>query len=123
MQDKRDLLVYIELFEQRIQKAPVLDEGIRAGAAGGQLLRVAHADKIGRNTASQFLQMRKHITPEVGRRGIAVQEHDRGTFAYLDISHALSQDIHTLLGIRELCTDHDTTLPFFFSCTPQPLEG
>ncbi len=46
MQDKRDLLVHVELFKQRIQVAAVLDEGIRAGAAVRQLLRVALAVKL-----------------------------------------------------------------------------
>lgn len=114
MQDKGDSLVDVEIFEQCIQVPPVLDEGIRAGTAGGQLLRVAHADEIGSNTASQFLQVRNHIPPEVGRRGIAMQEHDWVTGAYLDISHALSQDVHTLLVKRKFCTDHDAGLPFLF---------
>lgn len=42
-----------------------------------------------------------------------MKEHDRVTGAYLDIGHALPQDVHTLLGIGKLCTYHDTTLPFF----------
>jgi hypothetical protein len=33
-----------------------------------------------------------------------MQEHDRVTGAYLDLSHALSQDVHTLLGIGLLCS-------------------
>src|SRR5260370_42695030 len=74
MEHKRYRLVHVELFEHCIQVAEVLDEGIRAGAAIRQLLRVAHADEIGRNTAPKFLQMRNHIAPEIGRRGIAVKK-------------------------------------------------
>ena len=38
MDDKRDLLVHAQFFEQCVQVAAVLDEGIGAGAAIGQLL-------------------------------------------------------------------------------------
>jgi hypothetical protein len=112
MDDQRHPLVHAQSCEQCVQVAAVLNEAIRSRAAVGQLLRVAHADQIGRKTASQFLEVGDDVAPEIGRRGVAMQEHNGVTGARLDIGRFAPQDVHTLLLIAKCCPHHDDIRPF-----------
>ncbi len=92
MHHKGDALLDAEQVKECIQVAAVLDEGVGVRAAVGQLLRIAHADEIRRDTAAQSFQVRNDIAPEVGRGGIAMQEDNRIAASYLDVRHLLSQN-------------------------------
>src|SRR5438034_23157 len=75
MHHKGDPFTYAKRFEQRIQVAAILDEGIGAGAAIGQLLRIAHADEIRCNAAAKRLDMMNNIALDVGEGEIAMHDY------------------------------------------------
>ena len=92
MHDKGHSLRHADLFQQFPQVGAVFHEPIRIRAGVTQLFRIALADQVGGDTAPEVGHVRDDIAPEVRRRGIAVQEHDRVTLADLDVGHPLSVD-------------------------------
>ena len=90
MHYKDDSLVDAELVKECIQVATMLYESVRVRAAVGQLVRVAHAYEVRRDTAAQSFQVRNNIAPEVGRGRVAVQKDDGIAVSYLCIRHLLS---------------------------------
>src|SRR5437660_1179830 len=90
MHNKSDSFTYTQRFEQRFKVAAMLNEGIGARAAVGQLLRIAHADEIRGKNAAKPLHVRNNIAPDVGEGGIAVQEDNRITLALVHIRHLQS---------------------------------
>src|SRR5262249_29257453 len=101
MDDEGDALVHIEGLEQGVEVAAVLDEAIRAGAAVGQLVGVAHADQVGGDAAAWWLQVRQHVAPEIRRGGIAVQQHDGVALSHLHVRHLAAEDPPPLLLVRK----------------------
>ena len=63
-----------------------------------QLVGVPHADQIDGNTPAMSRKRRDDVAPEVGRRRVAVLQHDRGTTAHFDISHLFAFDGQSLPG-------------------------
>src|SRR5258706_15620359 len=110
--DEGDPFMHTECREQGVEVAAVLNKGVRAGAAGRELVGVAHADEVGRDTVPELLEVRDHIAPEIRRRGVAVEEDDRITLAHIDIGHRVPQDLNPLLLVAGICTDHNNFLPF-----------
>ena len=50
--DESDPLTHVEGLEQCVEETTVLDEAIRTGATVRQLIRVAHTDQGGSDTAA-----------------------------------------------------------------------
>ena len=76
------------------------DEAVLGGVWGIQLVEIAHADEVGRQTAAEFLQVRDHVAPEIRGRGIAVQNTMGIAPAGLHIGHVVTEHGFPLLGIR-----------------------
>src|SRR5215471_19147752 len=106
MDDEGDPLVHTQGLEQGVEVAAVLDEAIRAGATGRQLVGVAHADQVGGDAAASWLQVRQYVAPEVRRGGIAVQQHDGIALSHLDVRHLAAEDPPPLLFVRKCRRDH-----------------
>jgi len=125
VEDKGDPLAHIERLEQAVEEAPVLDETVRAGAALRQLLRITHADQVGRDTAPERLQVWQNVAPEVGRGGITVQQHDGIPLANVHVGHLDAKHPPSPLLIRKLRRDHARPLPTSRPFTPPPakIEG
>src|SRR5258707_10752398 len=103
--DEGDPLMHTECREQGVDVAAVLNKGVRAGAAGRELVGVAHADEVGRDTVPALLEVRDHIAPEIRRRGVAVEEDDRVALAHLHIRHLTTEDPPPLLLVRKCRRD------------------
>ena len=77
--------------------------------------RLAHTDQIGSKTATEHVDMRDDVAPEVGRRGIAVQEDDRLARARVDVGDLRVEDPDALAGMRirdrERCHGDDCNRP------------
>src|SRR5215472_18678247 len=106
MHYKGDSLLDVELIKECIQVAAVFNEGVGAGAAVGQFLRIAHADEIGCNAATKLLYIRNNVAPEVGGGGIAMQKDYRVAASYFYICHALSKDVRILFFVWKCCIYH-----------------
>ena len=92
MHDQGHAPRHADLFQQFPQVGAVFHEPVRAGAGVVQLLRIALADQVGGDTAPEVGHVRDDVAPEVRRRGVAVQEHDRVTLTDLHVGHPLSVD-------------------------------
>src|SRR5260370_10482587 len=112
MAHQGDALLHTEPVKECIQKASMLDEGVGSGTAGGQLLGVAHADEVGRDTTAQLQHMGDDVAPEVRRGGITMQKDDRVALAFVYRGYAPSQYLSLLLLIGKCCADHSSN-PFF----------
>src|SRR6516162_4928832 len=112
MDDERDTLAHIQGLEQGIEVAAVLDEAIRAGATVRQLVGVAHADQVGSDAATSWLQVRQHVAPEIRRGGIAVQQYDGVALARLYVRHFAAEDPPPLLSVRK-CRGDQLAFSFF----------
>jgi hypothetical protein len=118
MHDEGDPFAHIQGLEQGVEVSAMVDEAIRARAAVRQLVGVAHADEVGRDAAASWLQVWQHITPEIRRGRIAVQQHDGVALSHLDVRHLAAEDPSPLLLIRkcrrdnrlQLCVPHDAFL-------------
>jgi hypothetical protein len=84
VQDQHDVARQFERFEPRVEVARVIGEPV--GPIGGRA-RLTHADQIGRQAPPVFMEEGNDVPPEIGRRGVAVQEHDRVTGADVDVAH------------------------------------
>ena len=49
-------------------------EAVGVGAGVAELVRIAHADQVGRDNAANRRDCRHHIAPQIGRGRVAVQE-------------------------------------------------
>ena len=84
-----------ERLEETVDVARVIDEAITdIGFVGA-----AHADQIGRDAAADAAHVRDYVAPQVGRRWIAVQKHDRIAAALVDVGHACA--VHLDVANRE----------------------
>src|SRR5215469_1868109 len=92
--------------KQAIEVVAVLDEAIAIRAAVGQLVGIAHTDQVRRDATAQRLQVRQHVAPEVGRGGIAVQQHDGVALSHLHVRHLAVVDSSPLLLVRKCRRDH-----------------
>src|SRR5690348_12698622 len=108
MQNKCRTFAHFKRLKQSIQVAAVLEEPIGTRTAVVQLVRIAHADQIGGKAASQPLQMRNDIAPDIGRGGIAMQKDNGITLSNFDIGHLMSQHCLIVLFIRKGGTDRHT---------------
>lgn len=106
MDDEGDPFAHVQGLEQGVEIAAVLDEAIRVGTAVRQLVGIAHADQVGGDAATQRLQVRQHIAPEIRRSGIAVQQYDGVALSHLDIRHLAAEDPPPLLLIGKCRRDH-----------------
>src|SRR5262249_59490648 len=82
--DQRDIAGESQGLEPRVQIQGVIDEPIRAAGCSP---RFAHADEVRGQAPPVWLEGRDNVAPEVGRGGVAVQEHDRWSVAGLDEGH------------------------------------
>jgi hypothetical protein len=114
MDHQRNPFAHIQGLEQGVEIAAVLDEAIRAGATVRQLVGVAHTDQIGSNAAASWLQVRQHVAPEIGRGGIAVQQHDGVALSHLHVRHLPAEDPPPLLLVRKCRRDHVAVSFFSF---------
>jgi hypothetical protein len=64
VQDQCHPLDGADLVEERVQVSAVVDEPVRPIQSG---VRVAHADQVGCDAATQRLDVRNHVAPPVGR--------------------------------------------------------
>src|SRR5262245_60342372 len=106
MDDEGNSLVHTEGLEQGVKVAAVLDEPIRAGATVRQLVGVAHANQVGGDAAASWLQVRQHVTPEIRRGGVAVQQHDGVALSHLHVRHFAAEDPPPPLLVRKCWGDH-----------------
>ena len=91
--DEDDVLDHTELFQQRIEIEPMIDESIRAPR---DLVGIPHADQIGRDGAGGRRDVRHDVPPQVGRRRVAMQEHDRIAFTGVNVGHHRVQYLEAL---------------------------
>jgi hypothetical protein len=87
--DQRDA-PEVERLEPGVEVTDVIDEAI---AAAGRLARAPHADEVGSQTASGVGQLRDDVAPEIGRRRVAVQEHDGIAGPDVDVGHVGVEDV------------------------------
>src|SRR5262249_690955 len=84
-----------ERLEETVDVARVIDEAI----ADIGFVGAAHADQIGRDAAADAAHMRDYVAPQIRRRWIAVQKHDRIAAALVDVGHACA--VHLDVANRE----------------------
>ena len=84
MHDEDHVALDPDRLEPGVEVALVIGEAITAVRCR---TRIAHADIVRRQAAAEGQQMRDDVSPQVGRRGVAVQEHDRIARAGVDIGH------------------------------------
>src|SRR5260221_13386149 len=89
--DQGDALTHPEVLQQGVEIATVLDEAVRPGTGVRQLVGVTHADQVRRDAASEGLQVGQHVPPQVGRRGVSVQQYDRIALADFYIGHVMAE--------------------------------
>jgi hypothetical protein len=82
--DERDVVVQAQRVEPGVEIAGVIGEAI---GVRRRFARLAHADQVGRETASVAADIRNDVAPQIGRRGITVQEDDRVAFAGVHVTH------------------------------------
>ena len=87
-----------ERFEQGIEITGVLGEGVAVRSRVVQLVGVAHADQVRRQAMPEAGHRRHDVAPQVGRGGIAVQEHDRIALTHFGVGHLLAKHFDFLLG-------------------------
>ena len=108
-----------ERLEERVQVPAVLDERVAVGAAVLELVRVAHADQVRRDAAPLALEVRDDVPPQIRRRRVPVQQHDRVAGADFDVGHRGAEDFEALLLVAFV--GEITSLPFAFGsrCSSQ----
>ena len=80
MSNEGHLVAQVELLEQSVEVALVLEEAVRAGPGVVELVRVAETDQIRNDAAPVADEERDDIAPQVGRGWVAVQKDDRVAF-------------------------------------------
>jgi hypothetical protein len=75
--DEGDPALHTELVEQGVEVAAVVDVPVAARSGSGQLVRHTHADQVRRQAPATVRDPAEDVPPQVRRRGVAVQEHDR----------------------------------------------
>ena len=94
-----------QLVEQGAEVMAVVDEPVAARSGPGQLVRRPHAHQIGRQAPATVRDPAQDVPPQVGRRRVAVQEHDR--IAVPDLATGHPQRVHPRIPDR--C--HPLSLP------------
>src|SRR5439155_24661405 len=84
-----------ERAEETVDVERVIDEAI----ADIGFVGAAHADQIGRDAAADVAHVRDYVAPQIRRRWIAVQKHDRIAPALVDVGHACA--VHLDVANRE----------------------
>jgi hypothetical protein len=87
---------------KRPEVVALLGVAVAVGAGGRELGTVAHADQIAGDEPPEAGAVGHDVAPQVGRRGVAVLEHDRRPGALVDVAHAPTFDIGELLGGERL---------------------
>jgi hypothetical protein len=100
--DEGHVVRHAEGVEERVEELAVACERVAPGVRAGQLVRVAHPDQIGRDAAPEAGELRDHVAPQIRRCRVAVQQHDRGAIALLDIRHAVPERIGVPLAFLPL---------------------
>ncbi len=90
----------LQLLQQVVEERRVGGEPVGAPARVGQLVRLAHADQVGGDAPAQPAQVRDDPAPQVGRRRVAVQQHDRVAPAGVHVGHLVAADAHPGAGER-----------------------
>jgi hypothetical protein len=95
--DKGDSSPHTERLEERVEVAAVLDEGVGMGTAVRQLVRIAHANQVGREAMAEAREVGDDVASEGGGCRVAVEEDDRVALPGLDIGHGAPLDLSILL--------------------------
>ena len=98
MHDEDDPVAERELVPQRQQVVALLGVAVAVGAGRSELVAVAHADEIAGDEATEAGAVGHDVAPQIGRRGVAVLEHDCRAGALVDVGHAPAVDVGELLG-------------------------
>ena len=90
--------------EPGVQVAAVVSEAV--GAAGGGV-GLSHAHQVGSQAAGQGRHVRDDVAPQVGRRGVAVQENHGaagrgGRAAGVNVGHLDSANVGAVAGVGVL---------------------
>ena len=80
------------------QVLAVFDVTIPVGARVIELVGVAHADQVHRNTPPEVGERRHDVAPQIRRGRVAVLEYDRRAPAGFDISHPATVNFEILFG-------------------------
>jgi hypothetical protein len=100
------------------------------GTAVRQLVRIAHANQVGREAMAEAREVGDDVASEGGGCRVAVEEDDRVALPDLDVRYLAAQDLQSTLVVRNHHRDHD----FFFlwcsvvamwlrSVTPQKVDS
>lgn len=60
-----DLIAEVELLQQRVEVATVLDEPVAARPTVGELVRVPHPDQVGRDASGEASEVGDYVPPQV----------------------------------------------------------
>ena len=93
MHDQNDIAVDPESLKPTLEIALVIDKSVGAVRRG---TRITHTNIIRSETTTKREQVRNDVPPQIGRRGSAVQEHDRVARTNINISHWNAVNINIL---------------------------
>src|SRR5260370_5700399 len=82
----------VQRIKPGIEITRVIDEAI---GVIGRLPRATHAHQVRSQATASPLKVRNNIAPQVGRRGVTVQEDNWITCPGIDISHVCIEDRHS----------------------------
>jgi hypothetical protein len=109
--DEHDVVAEGEFVPEGEEEVALFGVGVAVRAGGVQLVGVAHPDQVAGDQATQASAGRHHVTPEVGRRRVAVLEDDRGALALVDVGHPVALNLgELLLGERPAGVGHVLSL-------------
>src|SRR5712692_4941243 len=97
MHNERDSAVQSQCIKPGIEVTSVIDEAIGVMWC---LPRTAHAYQVRSQATPIPLQVRNDVTPEIGRRGIPVQEDNRVACPGIDVGHVGIEDGYPLALVR-----------------------
>ena len=97
--DQRNVIGDAELFPRGEQVVAVFDVPVAVRARVVELVGVAHANQVHRDTAAVFGQCRHDVAPQVRRGWVTVLQDDWIAFTHLDKGHAFAIYADELLRV------------------------
>ena len=111
MYDKHNVVTDSDLVPQTVQKLPLLRVAVAVASRIVELVRIAHANEVTGDQSSEAFAVRHDVSPQVGRRRVAMLEHNGVALTLVNVGHAFALDLGKLffsIGFR--CYRHDDLL-------------